>query len=176
MKYAVVENFFDNFNKIGNDFKNIERYSNNNHPDLEKAKMKQFHWTGWKSRELSDMPFLSLLFLKTFDEKLNYFLPEPCYFTIYTHLRLKESERLVNIHQDWPNDDYSMLVYLSPTNLKSSTRLYDDKNNMIDEIKCVQNRALIFDSKYYHTAYGSYGTNVDDGRLTLNAFWRKQSR
>ena len=89
---------------------------------------------------------------------------------------MKESERLVNIHQDWPNDDYSMLVYLSPTNLKSSTRLYDDKNNMIDEIKCVQNRALIFDSKYYHTAYGSYGTNVDDGRLTLNAFWRKQSR
>ena len=39
MKYAVVENFFDNFNKIGNDFKNIERYSNNNHPDLEKAKI-----------------------------------------------------------------------------------------------------------------------------------------
>jgi len=179
MKYAVIENFFDNFDKIKDEFKKIERYPNNKHPNLSDPKqnpegLDKFHWDGFRSKNLSEMPFFSLLFLKTFNEKFSYFLPEPCYYILYTHLRLKEHTE--HIHQDYPNDDYSMLVYLSPTNLKSSTRLYNDNKEMIDEVKCVQNRALIFDSKYYHTAYGSYGTNIDDGRLTLNAFWRRQSR
>ena len=174
MKYVVIENFFDNIYKLLPGFKQIKRYPNNQHPDLKNAKLDKFYWPGFRSVELSDSPFLSLLFLKTFNEKLYYFLPEPCYYTLYTHLRLKEHNE--NVHTDSPSDDFSMLVYLSETNLNSGTALYDKDKQKTDVIKCVQNRAVIFDSRYNHSAVGSYGTNVDDGRLTLNAFWRRKSR
>ena len=62
MKYVVIENFFDNIDKLLPGFKQIKRYPNNQHPDLKNAKLDKFYWPGFRSVELSDSPFLSLLF------------------------------------------------------------------------------------------------------------------
>ena len=64
------------------------------------------------------------------------------------------------------------IVNLSKTNLKSGTILYDKDDNIITESKFVQNRAILFDSRYRHMATTNYGNNIDNGRLTLNAFFK----
>ena len=85
------------------------------------------------------------------------------------HLRLN-----IDNEKDWIHKDdeyiYSILIYLSDTNLKSGTYLYDENENIINDIKFVKNRLIMFSSQYKHKGYGYYGTNIDDGRLTLNIF------
>ena len=73
------------------------------------------------------------------------------------------------IHKDLPHT-YSMLIYLSPTNLNSGTDLYNENKEMVNSFKFVQNRAIIFNSGYYHKAINNHGNDLDDGRLTLNIF------
>ena len=51
-----------------------------------------------------------------------------------------------------------MLVYLSETNLQSGTSLYDENDKLITDVKFIQNRALIFDSRYSHAAINNHGT------------------
>ena len=68
---------------------------------------------------------------------------------------------------------YSMLVYLSPTNLNSGTDLYNENDEMITSFKFVQNRAVLFSSSYKHRAINNHGTDVNNGRLTLNIFMDK---
>jgi hypothetical protein len=41
---------------------------------------------------------------------------------------------------------------------------------MVNSFKFVQNRAIVFDSGYYHKAINNHGNDVNDGRLTLNIF------
>ena len=65
---------------------------------------------------------------------------------------------------------YSMLVYLSPTNLSSGTDLYNENDEVINSVKYVQNRALVFSSSYKHKAVNNHGTDINNGRLTLNIF------
>ena len=76
------------------------------------------------------------------------------------------------IHTDVPHM-YSMLVYLSPTNLNSGTDLYNENDEMIASFKFVQNRAVLFSSSYKHRAINNHGTDVNNGRLTLNIFMDK---
>tara|TARA_A100001015_G_C14950754_1_gene696640 strand:- start:1195 stop:1449 length:255 start_codon:yes stop_codon:yes gene_type:complete len=75
------------------------------------------------------------------------------------------------IHKDDVKSQFSGLVYLSPTNLESGTRFYDDKENEIADIKFVQNRFVFFNGNYNHMSIGNHGTNIENGRLTLNAFF-----
>jgi len=62
---------------------------------------------------------------------------------------------------------------LSDTNLNSGTQMFDKEHNIINDMKYVQNRAIFFSSNYNHKAYGHFGSNVQDGRLTLNLFIKK---
>ena len=84
---------------------------------------------------------------KEYEEKFRDFFDEKLGFAIYTHLRLKDTNKEDFLHKDSPDSTYSLLVYLSETNLFSGTKLYDDLDNEVADIKFVQNRAIIFDSR-----------------------------
>lgn len=176
----VVEDFFQNYEQIKDEFKLIPRYEFNDHPDI-KPKLKdgekvplKYHWPGERSQDLKKTnKFLTALFIKEFDQKFGYFMGEKLGFALYTHMRLKKHSTTEWTHKDSPDSIFSSLVYLSNTNLNSGTKLYDDNDEEVANIKFVQNRALIFDSTYTHAAIGNHGENQDDGRLTLNIFWGK---
>jgi hypothetical protein len=173
MKTIIVDNFFDNFNLIENEFKKIKLYTreefNNLHESITGTKET---WPGYRSWLLSEVnPFLFNLFLKEFDIKFdNFFNGKLFKAKTHIHLRLKEDEEKDWIHTDDPAH-YSFLVYLSKTNLDSGTQLFNEKNELITDIKFVQNRAVLFDSKYNHRSKGNHGTDIHNGRLTFNAFF-----
>ncbi len=87
-------------------------------------------------------------------------------------MRLDEDEQKDWIHTDDDTADYSMVINLSDTNLKSGTSFFDDNNNEVLTSKFVQNRAIVFKSDIKHRALGNHGTNIDNGRLTMNAFFK----
>lgn len=180
MRMMMVENFFSNFVQLEQAFKDIPRYSYKDHPEVQVAELKKtdgtelnFKWPGERSEDLKKVsPFAVSLFLKEFT-KFGNFLPPNCPFKIYTHLRLGSDNKEEFIHKDTPSADYSTLVYLSKTNLDSGTKLYDDKQKEIADIKFIQNRALIFESRYNHMPIHNHGTHINNGRLTLNIFWKE---
>ena len=190
-KVMVVDNFFGNFNIIKDEFKKIPRFTAEKHPELDGISKVEQYWPGERSEDLKfSNKFLTSLFLNEFSTKFARFFPERYDFKIYTHLRLEKDNVKDFVHRDSPDAHYSMLVYLSETNLNSGTNLYEPffpgaeqtdgpgtaphtEENMTNQIKFVQNRALMFDSFLPHRSIGCYGDNEDNGRLTLNIFWHK---
>jgi len=181
-KFMVVEDFFQNFQQIKDEFKKIPRFEYKEHPDikpkleeLEKQKAEssiKYYWPGERSEDLKKTnKFLTALFLKEYDQKFGNFMQDKLGFALYTHLRLKKHKASDWPHKDSPDSKYSLLVYLSNTNLNSGTRLYDDMDTEVANINFVQNRAVIFDSTYTHAAINNHGENEDDRRLTLNVLW-----
>ena len=167
MKALIVENFFDNFKNIKDNFKSIPLY------DL-KTFNKKFsdevqNWPGKRSDNLSIRnPFLFNLIVKEMYEKFGKILPPHITMSAYIHLRLSKDKDWV--HKD-RNHDLSLLVYLSETNLNSGTCLYEeDDGPPSTTINFVQNRALLFDSNVLHKSLHNHGNDIDNGRLTLNCF------
>ena len=161
-KIFVIENFLPNLNYYLSDIYKIPLYNNEEY----NKKFKKENWPGMRSGSLYiENKFLFFLILenlyKVFFLK-NYFL------NLYLHLRKQEDGLKDWIHKD--EDDYSFLIYLNNTNLNSGTNLYDEDNNIISDIKYVQNRFVIYNSSYNHMGYGHFGDSPVNGRLTLNGF------
>ena len=92
-------------------------------------------------------------------------------FHLFIHLRLSSDQQKDWVHTD--KSKYSFLTYLSETNYKSGTVLYDKINDDFyphTEINFKQNRALLFKASEYHCSKFNHGDNINNGRLTLNAF------
>jgi hypothetical protein len=164
MKLQVVDNFFDNLERIESDLKKIKLYSmdefNEKFNDTQS-------WPGFRSQMLhKENPILFELFLKEFLQKFNI----KSYFEInlYLHLRLKDDQEKDWIHKD--NCNSSLIVYLSQ-NLDSGTNFYQetkDKEDMV--ISMLKNRCILFDSHTNHKSKLNFGNNLEDGRLTMNGF------
>ena len=180
MRMIMLENFFANFGQLEQAFMDIPRYNYKDHPEVQVAGLSKtdgtelnFKWPGERSDDLKTVaPFATSLFLKEFI-KFGNFIPPNLPFKIYTHLRLDEDNKEEFVHKDSPSADYSTLVYLSRTNLNSGTKLYNDNEEEVADIKFVQNRAVMFDSRYNHKPINNHGKSISDGRLTLNIFWRE---
>jgi len=176
--FMVVDNFFDNFDNIREEFKKIEIY--NKEEFNKKFPIEGFvhNWPGYRSHKLHiDRPFLFNLVLKEINQKIG---DEPFNFknlsiNSYTHLRLKDSE------EDWVHDDaivsgeedhYTLLVYLSDTNLTSGTEFFEKDNQTQPSatVNFVQNRAVLFRANIKHKTKSQYGDDINNGRLTLNCF------
>jgi hypothetical protein len=171
MKTIIIDNFFDNFQNIENEFKNITLYNQNEYN--QKLNLTDT-WPGKRSEPLHKVnPFLFNLFLKEFDNKFDNFFKNK-YFTVRTsiHLRLNDDDEKDWIHTD-KEYQYTLLVYLSETNLSSGTLIYDQNKNVITDIKFVKNRALLFDARYLHKSSKNFGNDIKTGRLTFNAFFDK---
>ena len=167
-KVLIVDNFFDNFDNIQNEFKKVNLY---NIDEFEKKYGGDLNYPGRRSDILEKSnPFLFNLILKELSHKIGKFFDEDNYFTSinsFIHLRLEKE-------QDWIHTDpakITMIVYLSETNFNSGTAFYDEKDNLISESKYIKNRAVLFDGKMKHSSINNFGTDINNGRLTLNTFF-----
>jgi|TARA_R100000084_G_scaffold55202_1_gene23182 hypothetical protein len=161
-----VENFFPRLDYLLPEIKKIKLY---NQADYNALLQKKDTWPGFRSKMLKDenLFFYELINTLLFKHKL---LEKGGYeINSFLHLRLKEDEEKDWIHKDYPYN-FASLIYLSETNFNSGTRLYDDDEKLINEIVSVKNRAVLYSGDYNHKGYGHYGTNVQDGRLTINIF------
>jgi len=95
------------------------------------------------------------------------YIDENMDFGLYKHTRLESD--IDAIHIDSPAD-ISALVYLSNTNLNSSTRFYDSIGNVSAEVKFLQNRAVFFTASMHHMSFRNHGDHLSNGRTTLNFF------
>ena len=171
----VTDNFFDNFDNIKNHFKNVKLYT------LEEGtKQNLWHadagvWPGQRSRDFYETePFLFNLILLEFNHKFrNFYQGARFNCTSYAHLRLDDDNEKDWIHTD--PVDHTLMVYISDTNLNSGTCFYDKNDNVTQTVNFLQNRAVLFPGHIRHKALNNHGTDINNGRLTLNVFFNSYS-
>tara|TARA_Y100001937_G_scaffold123045_1_gene185281 strand:- start:735 stop:1301 length:567 start_codon:yes stop_codon:yes gene_type:complete len=179
MKSIVVDDFFEDITEVYNHVKSIKTYDCENYPkdsDTDtfisngKAYEAKIDWPGYRSDQLAGKDdWLLEKFSQGFKKHFTGLIRGQFNLHMFSHLRLEKDNETDFIHKDLPHT-YSMLIYLSPTNLNSGTDLYNENKEMVNSFKFVQNRAIIFNSGYYHKAINNHGNDLDDGRLTLNIF------
>jgi hypothetical protein len=147
----IVENYFDHFNLILPEIKKIKLYSQK---EFNKKYTDQIQtWPGQRSGDLCLENPILLAYALSYFNKFNINVKNVKVFS-YIHFRGEDQ-----INKDWIHKDhctYSMLIYLNSTNLNSGTYLYDENNNMITDIKYVQNRAVLYNGSYNHMGVWSF--------------------
>ena len=133
-------------------------------------KFESSSWPGFRSQVLTETEPFFVNHLSSLLSNLQIFKNINFNFRAFTHLRLKEDEPKDWIHKDNGSYDIYGLVYLNETNHTSGTLFYDDNKNIINDVKYVKNRIVLFDSNYFHKGYGYYGNKPKNGRYTLNLF------
>ena len=171
MDAIVINNFFDNFQNIKEEFKKIPLLTLDEINKLNISKDYAIEtWPGKRSENLAyTNPFLFNLIFKELYSKTNLFNNLKIEMESSIHLRLSNDNNGEFIHSD--PCDYTLMVYLSDTNLKSGTALYPPNGDVSDVMtNFVQNRAFLFKGFIRHMAIHNHGNNIEDGRLTLNNF------
>ena len=87
-------------------------------------------------------------------------------FKTFVHFRGEGSEDWVHMDQE----PLAGIIYINPTNVESGTRIYNTDQQMITDVKYVQNRLLMYSGGYLHSGYGHFGDTPADGRTTINLF------
>jgi|TARA_Y100000015_G_scaffold41658_1_gene48036 hypothetical protein len=167
MKSLIIDNFFDNVSYVIDEINKLEFYS-----------VKQFNnkfnenqtWPGTRTEILPRVNTkLSEYIIQQFFTKAKNFLnPQDLSVEMYAHKRDKKYLKKDWIHNDVPVADYTCLIYISKTNLKSGTKFYNIKKKVILDVAFFQNRCLMFDARYLHKAYGHH-----DGRTNIILSFRK---
>ena len=166
----IIENFFENFEYLENHFKKIHLFNFKNYPKKHLS-VENETWPGQRSLPLqNEHPFLTQLMIREVMQKSDSqnLFNRPWRVNASVHLRLDEDDEKDFIHTD--PSDLTMIVFLAKTNLNSGLNLYNNESNETVHIKYVQNRAVIFHSRRLHKSHLNFGDNIDNGRLTLNAF------
>ena len=170
MKVIQEDNFFPRLDFILPEMKKIKLYTKEEMMALTNSSGES--WPGTRSKPLivENIFLHEYLCYLIFQKKLI----DGGFWNIksHLHLRLEKDESLDWIHKD--QTDLSILVYLSKTNLNSGTYLYDENDNIVNDIKFVQNRIVIFPGSFAHKGYGHHGKDIYDGRLTLNLFLTRE--
>ena len=161
MKALIIDNFFDDHYHTYNEIKKLKFYS------LKEFNSKFNQKQTWPGTRTEILPLVNLKLSENivhqFFKKAKGFLDtSKVNIEMYAHQRDKKFSKKDWIHNDLCVGDYTCLIYLSKTNLKSGTKFYSDTKKVIHDVSFVQNRAIIFDSRYLHSAYGHH-----DGRLNV---------
>lgn len=91
-------------------------------------------------------------------------------FNCMIHYRGEGTEDWV--HMD--NEPLAGIIYINPTNYNSGTRIYDTNQQMVTDIKYVQNRLVMYSGGYLHSGYGHFGNTHTQGRTTINLFLKSK--
>jgi len=172
MDNIVIENFFNNIDGLEASIKKVPLYDIEWHQKRPKFD-KNFVYPGLRSMPLHDsFRYLSEIIKERILHYL-YFIPhfqKPFDITSCIHLRREQDNAGEYIHKD--PYTYTGLIYLN-NNENSGTNIYnEDRNNpkVTMSVKCVKNRLFLFRSDQYHSSFGNFGDNIDNGRLTINFF------
>ena len=171
----VEYNFLPNIDKFYNLCKEIPLYSYFEHPHINpEEERKHSIWPGMRSCSLNnEEKFLELFMTELAINKFKINMEKYHEIASFIHVRFDEDNKTDFVHQDWGSD--SLILYLSPTNLNSGTSFYaDDKKTLITDISFVQNTAIFFNGSIYHGSKNNFGTDIEDGRMTMNMFFHKK--
>ena len=169
MNLIQEDNFFPNIDQILPQIKKIELFNLEDFRNITKDRTQT--WPGYRSLPLGhNNPIL--------DEYIKFIiyhkkLLEPARWSItsYIHLRLEKDNSKDWIHSD--GFDLASLIYISETNFNSGTHLFDNNDNLINDIKFVKNRFVAYSGSLRHIGYGHHGDSIENGRLTINLFINK---
>ena len=170
MKLIQEENFFPNLNFILPEIKKIKLYSSE---EFEKLENQKGNWPGLRSRVLGKNNPIFHEYITSLIHQKKLLDHGVWQIASFIHLRLEEDNPKDWIHKD--SDDLAALIYISETNLNSGTYLFDDNKNLINDIKFVSNRFIMYDGNYNHKGYGHHGDSIENGRLTINLFINKRN-
>jgi|TARA_R100001224_G_scaffold113076_1_gene97272 translation initiation factor IF-1 len=169
----IIDNFLDFNQEYYRLCKTLQYY---NPDDFEKLTKERNEYPGVRTDFLDrKYPFLFYSVLGYIKNKFDIDLKN--YDRIRAHAQLRLSKHAAEdwIHRDWGD---TILIYLSPTNLKSGTAFYrkigEDKYEETGIARYVQNRAVFFSNGTFHMAINNHGNNIEDGRLTLTYFLTKE--
>ena len=176
MKTIVIDDFFKDYDRMLELAYKQKYYKREEHPEQREREAK---WPGFRTdwlRKTDEGLYWSIVYQiqDHFDIQNNIptqfahvFRKRDYQINAYYHYKTEATEKDDGVHVD--AGDYSLIVYMGPTNLKSGTVIVDDYDNPITDVKFVSNRAIMFDSQYRHKGYGAFGDSLQNGRLTLNA-------
>ena len=164
-------NFFPFIHDTYQFCKKVEFFSCDNHPDYQNNPNRST-WPGLRSLEISQSePFLFLTIIEHAQNKLG--LKKELYKNIlaYVHLRTEKDDL-----QDWIHKDTTdtILIYLSESNLNSGTTFYTNKEEIILDLRFLQNASVFFDGSISHKSKLNYGNSLENSRMTLNIFCYKK--
>ena len=165
----IVDNFFDYYSWDYYDcVKQLPFYDINEF--REKTGITNQNWPGLRTEPIEQIaPFLFLNVVELMRRKLDMNVSKKGH-GMFCHARFADDK------PDWIHTDpgYSLLIFLSHTNLESGTAFFDENDKMVDRIGFVHNRAILFDGqKYRHMSLKNYGDSLDNARLTINTFFDK---
>ncbi len=137
-------------------------------------------WGGIRTLEISHIePIFDKVLTHLFVHTNHDYFTQQFQYLNYAHLRLEKDDAEDYIHQD-VGVNFAYILYLSESNPKSGTKFYDscdaDKKQEKQFVQFKKNRLVLFDATIPHMAWGSYGTNIDNGRLTINGFCKYYER
>lgn len=161
------EDFFPNLNILLPEIYKIPIYTNE---EYKKLTDNPSEWPGKRSAPFHESNMLLNYIIMDLLERKN-LIDNQRDYEVFNCLHLRTQESNDWIHQD--SDNLAALIYLNKTNLNSGTKMYNPEGQMINDIKYVQNRCIMFDAKYYHSGYGHFGTDIYNGRLTINCFLKR---
>jgi len=167
----VANNFFQDLDRFHNYLKDIPLYTQEEFNNINNVKDS---WPGFRSLEIFDNhPFLGFLFLSEFRKNFPGVNIKQLNIGLYLHLRLADDQE-----KDWVHTDsgvYTCIIYLNNTNYDSGTQIFNEvtkqEYKVINDTKYVKNTAVIFDSSTPHKSVLNFGSDIHNGRLTLNAFF-----
>jgi len=159
--------------------KSLDFYDDKKHPQAIREKAEKdaigeeykMSFCGVRTESFEDVATTTdRIILKGFESLGTSFWNKRFGYNNYAHLRLECDDSEDFIHQD--PVDFAYLLYLSATNLESGTKMYssvdEDKDNENCFVKFVQNRFVIYDALTPHMSWGNHGTDLSNGRLTIN--------
>ena len=128
------------------------------------------HWPGLRTQNLRLSNPILYIHVLTLLKQRGINIQKYSHIDGYCHIRLNSDEDKDWIHED---ETDTALIYISPTNLESGTKFYiynDNQHFLINEIKFLQNTCLFFETGLLHRSFGNHGTEINNGRMTLNFF------
>lgn len=172
----LYDNFFDEITlrTLERKLKKIEFYDCPSHKQKFKS---ENNWPGLRSAELIEYhKDISDIILQRLGKQYPFNSSKEFSGTLFAHYRFDRNKESDWIHQD--PVDTGVIIYMSETNLTSGTNFYenidDDKEDNSLSVKYVKNRAMIFNGNKPHAPFGSFGTNIENGRLTINGFFQSK--
>tara|TARA_R100001460_G_C3497176_1_gene169960 strand:+ start:234 stop:746 length:513 start_codon:yes stop_codon:yes gene_type:complete len=166
MNLIQEDNFFPELDYLLPQIKHTKLYTQEETRKI--LKTDNVNWPGKRSLPLNEVNPILHEFIKCLINEKNLLERGNWRIASFLHLRLEGDNEKDWIHTD--EDDLAALIYLSNTNLNSGTNLYDKNDNLINDIKFVKNRFVMYTGSTRHMGYGHHGNSIDNGRLTINLF------
>lgn len=167
MKYILKDGFFENVDEIRK-FALKDEYIKSN---------KNTGWKGYRI-ELTDEDIKNYITKKLIEINSTFEIID---FTFYFHYSLENTKYELNdfslqrFHKD--DEEWAGVIYLTPSpKQKSGTIIFDENDENFITIENIYNRLILYKGNLLHGVEDTFGTDIENGRMTLTIFGIKKDK